>query len=282
MSSSSEHGATRGRRSRLHELPLDELRQRLAGRPVHAASLRALNLDLRAGARLLLAELERRRARELAERARVRGLYRADARLRRAGAARVAGVDECGMGPLAGPVVAAAVILPSAPQIVGLDDSKRLTAAARTALAPRIREVALAAEIGVASCEEIDRINIYWAGRLAMRRAIEGLPIAPDLIALDGRGRVQVELPQRAFVGGDGRFASIAAASILAKVYRDALMLELDARYPGYDFAQSCGYATPAHLEALQSRGPTPEHRRSFAPVLAAQRRTEVGPCPTS
>jgi ribonuclease HII len=115
-----------------------------------------------------------------------------------------------------------------------------------------------------------------------MCRAIEALGIVPDLVALDGRGRLQLPLAQRAFVGGDARFASIAAASVVAKVYRDALMCELDARYPGYGLAQNCGYATPVHLEALRTRGPTPEHRRSFAPVQAAQQRVEAAACRTS
>jgi ribonuclease HII len=274
--------ASNGRRSQLHELPLGVLRARLADRPVGPASLRALRLDLRAGARTLLAEIERRLEREAAERARLRGLYRADARLRKGTVVHLSGVDECGMGPLAGPVVAAAVILPPAPRIARLDDSKRLTSEARGEIALRIREVALAFAIGSASTEEIDRLNIYWAGRLAMCRAIEALPITPDLIALDGRGRVQLPLAQRAFVDGDARFASIAAASVLAKVHRDAHMRELDARYPGYGLAQNCGYATAAHLEALRSRGPTPEHRRSFAPVREAHQRAEVGACLTS
>jgi ribonuclease HII len=279
LKSSKDRGANNARRSRLHELPLDVLRERLCDGPVRPSVLRALSEDLRAGARVLLAELERRRARELAERARLRTLYRADARLRRGAVAHLAGVDECGMGPLAGPVVAAAVILPPAPMIPGIDDSKRLTGAARTSIAARIRKVALAFEIGVASTEEIDRLNIYWAGRLAMCRAVQALSIGPDLVALDGRGLIRVALAQRAFVDGDARFASIAAASIVAKVHRDALMCELDARYPGYGFAHNCGYATPDHLEALRTRGPTPEHRRSFAPVDEAHRRAEVAAC---
>jgi ribonuclease HII len=270
------------RRSRLHDLPLEVVRTRLAGRPVSPAALRALSVDLRAGARALLAELERRREREAVERARLRALYRADARLRTGAVIHLSGVDECGMGPLAGPVVAAAVILPPAPRIAGLDDSKRLSSEARSEIAVRIRDVALAFAIGSASTAEIDRLNIYWAGRLAMCRAIEGLRIVPDFVALDGRGALKLPLAQRAFVDGDARFASIAAASVVAKVHRDAHMLELDARYPGYGFGQNCGYGTPAHLEALRTRGPTPEHRRSFAPVQAAQQRVEAGTCPTS
>jgi ribonuclease HII len=274
--------ASRAGRSRLHDLPLEIVRERLARRPVSTAALRALRLDLRAGARTLLAELERRREREAAERARLRTLYRADARLRNATVVHLSGVDECGMGPLAGPVVAAAVILPPAPRIPGLDDSKRIAAEARSAVAARIREVALDLALGSASTEEIDRLNIYWAGRLAMCRAIQGLRIVPDLVALDGRALVQLPLAQRAFVGGDARFASIAAASVVAKVHRDAYMDELETRYPGYGLGQNCGYATPAHLEALRALGPTPEHRRSFAPVLEAARRSEAGACPTS
>ncbi len=274
--------ASNAPRSRLHDLPLDVLRARLTDRPVGPASLRALRLDLRAGARVLLAELERRLEREAAERARLRALYRADARLRKGPVVHLSGVDECGMGPLAGPVVAAAVILPPAPRIARLDDSKKLSSEARSEIALRIREVALAFASGSASTAEVDPLNLYWAGRLALCRAIEALRIVPDLVALDGRGRVQLPLTQRAFVDGDARFASIAAASVLAKVHRDAHMLELDARYPGYGFAHNCGYATAAHLEALRSRGPTPEHRRSFAPVREAHQRVEAGACPTS
>ena len=190
---------------------------------------------------------------------------------------RLAGVDEAGRGPLAGPVVAAAVILDPARPIAGLRDSKRLSAAQRAALAPRIRAEALAFAIAAADCAEIDALNILHATLLAMRRALEQLPAPFDHIMIDGNKAPQ--LPDsmahcrvETIIGGDDRVAAISAASILAKTHRDALMCALDAAHPGYGFAQHFGYPTPTHLEALQRLGPSPIHRRSFAPVRAALR----------
>jgi len=151
----------------------------------------------------------------------------------------------------------------------------------RAELARAIREVALGIGIGVAAREEIDRLNIYHAGLLAMRRAIEGLASPPDLVALDGRTLPDLDLAQRRCVGGDARIACIAAASVVAKEHRDALMQELDVRYPGYGFARHAGYATPEHLAALRRLGPTPEHRQSFAPVRQRSLFGEAD-CPTS
>ncbi|MFP4295698.1 MAG: ribonuclease HII [Halothiobacillaceae bacterium] len=184
------------------------------------------------------------------------------------GAVRVAGVDEAGRGPLAGDVFAAAVILHPDRPLAGLDDSKRLTASARERLYDEILEHALAWRIARASVEEIDRINILQASLLAMSRALSELDPAPGLALVDGN-RVPAGLacPAEAWIGGDGRHAAIAAASILAKVARDRDMLALDACYPDYGFARHKGYPTAAHLAALQSLGPCPAHRRSFAPV---------------
>lgn len=185
---------------------------------------------------------------------------------------RVAGVDEAGRGPLAGPVVAAAVILDPHLPIEGLADSKRLTPARREVLAARIRDAALAWALGRAEVEEIDRLNILQATLLAMRRAIEALDPPPGQVLVDGDRLPEIAVPARAVVGGDRNVPAISAASILAKVARDAEMCRLDARYPGYGFAQHKGYGTRAHLEALRRLGPSPVHRRSFAPVRASIR----------
>ena len=179
------------------------------------------------------------------------------------------GVDEAGRGPLAGAVYAAAVILNPALPIAGLADSKKLSAASRTRLAEQIRTSALAWQIASASVEEIDRLNILKASLLAMKRAIEGLSIRPDLALIDGIHCPQVTLATRAIVGGDYSEPCISAASILAKTARDAEMLRLHAIYPCYGFDRHKGYPTALHLTALRQHGPSIIHRRSFAPVRA-------------
>ncbi|MFZ2853108.1 MAG: ribonuclease HII [Rhodocyclaceae bacterium] len=178
------------------------------------------------------------------------------------------GVDEAGRGPLAGPVVAAAVILDPANPIAGLNDSKKLSAKRRELLAVEIRAKALAWAVAEASVEEIDRINILQASLLAMRRAVEALAIAPEHALIDGnRCPTLLQCTAEAIVGGDGKVASIAAASILAKTVRDAGMLELHAVYPQYGFDRHMGYPTALHLAALREHGVSPIHRRSYAPV---------------
>jgi len=179
------------------------------------------------------------------------------------------GVDEAGRGPLAGPVVTAAVILDPARAIAGLADSKALTAAERERLAVEIKARARCWAIAEASAAEIDRINIRQATLLAMARAVAGLALTPDEALVDGDALPALGVPARAIVRGDALIAEISAASILAKVHRDALMVELDRRFPGYGFAQHKGYPTPAHRAALAALGPCPEHRVSFAPVRA-------------
>lgn len=179
----------------------------------------------------------------------------------------VCGVDEAGRGPLAGPVVAAAVILDPTRQITGLNDSKKLSARKREALAVEIRAVALAWAVAEASVEEIDRINILQASLLAMRRAVEALAVSPVHALIDGNRCPALPCTAEAIVGGDGKVASIAAASILAKTTRDAGMRELHARYPQYAFDRHMGYPTAFHLQALKVYGASPVHRRSFAPV---------------
>jgi len=178
-----------------------------------------------------------------------------------------AGVDEVGRGPLAGPVVAAAVILDPARPIAGLKDSKQLSERKREALAAQIRSDALAWALGRAEVEEIDAINILQASLLAMQRAVAALSLAPELVLVDGNHCPRLACPAQAIVKGDGLVPTISAASILAKVSRDREMLDLDARYPGYGLAQHKGYPSKAHLAALQTLGASPVHRRSFAPV---------------
>ncbi|MEN9705645.1 MAG: ribonuclease [Pseudomonadota bacterium] len=184
----------------------------------------------------------------------------------------VAGVDEAGRGPLAGPVFAAAVILDPARPIEGLRDSKKLTAAARERLAPRIRAEALACSVAWADAEEIDALDILRATFLAMRRALMGLQLQPASVLVDGNRLPPLSdlgLGGRAIVKGDSLVPAISAASILAKCARDECVRKLDERYPGYRFGEHKGYPTPVHLALLRERGASPVHRRSFAPVRA-------------
>ena len=182
----------------------------------------------------------------------------------------IAGVDEAGRGPLAGPVVAAAVILDPGRRIRGLRDSKLLTPQAREDLAVEIRDRAVAWAVAESDVGEIDTLNILQATLLAMRRAIERLTTRPDVVWIDGLHCPPLECPARGIVDGDRLIAGLAAASILAKTSRDAMLIELDRSYPAYGFARHKGYATPQHLVALRQLGPCPAHRRFFAPVAQA------------
>lgn len=186
------------------------------------------------------------------------------------GDTRVAGVDEAGRGPLAGPVVAAAVVLDPARPIEGLADSKVLSARQRLELEARIRAEALAVGVGQASVEEIDRLNILQATLLAMQRAVAALAVPPQRVLVDGNRLPQLAVPAQAVVRGDATVAAIAAASIVAKVVRDRWMDELHRQHPVYGFDRHRGYPTAQHLHALRMHGPTPWHRRSFAPVQQA------------
>ncbi|HPP47006.1 MAG TPA: ribonuclease HII [Accumulibacter sp.] len=185
--------------------------------------------------------------------------------------ALICGVDEAGRGPLAGPVVAAAVILDPRQPIAGVDDSKKLSARRRAVLAEEIRAKALAWAVAAASVEEVDRLNILNASLLAMQRAVEQLVATfgrtPERVLVDGNRCPPIAYPVEAIVGGDGKVAAIAAASILAKTVRDAEMLRLHRRYPQYAFDRHMGYPTALHRQALLAHGACPEHRRSFAPV---------------
>jgi ribonuclease HII len=179
----------------------------------------------------------------------------------------VAGVDEVGVGSIAGPVVAAAVMLPSTVHILGIDDSKKLTRATRNRLADEIRACAVGIGLGTATVEEIDRFNVYRAALEAMRRAVAALPTPPDYVLVDARQIPAIAIPQLPLIKGDGQSLSIAAASIIAKVTRDAMMTELNVRYPVYGFGSHMGYATASHLHVIGLYGPCPAHRRSFAPI---------------
>lgn len=191
------------------------------------------------------------------------------------GAKLVAGVDEVGRGSLFGPVVAGAVILDPEYRIRGLRDSKLLTEDTREKLAPRIREHAIACAVAAVDVAKIDQINIYWASRLAMKLAVQALTVKPDHLLIDAM-KIDVECPQTAIIHGDALSASIAAASILAKVERDAMVRAWDPVYPVYGLASNKGYSTPKHIRSLREHGPSPLHRQSFAPVWTAAAPQEV------
>ena len=191
-----------------------------------------------------------------------------DFALERAAGGLIAGVDEAGRGPLAGPVVAAAAILEPGAIPAGLDDSKRLAPARREALFAALT-ISARIGIGIADLAEIDRLNILGATMVAMRRAVEALPVVPDLALIDGNRTPELACPARTIVKGDGRSLSIAAASIAAKVTRDRIMVDLARQFPGYGWERNAGYGTAEHRAALARLGPTMHHRLSFAPVRA-------------
>jgi len=238
-----------------------------SGEALPKGLLEALENDQRQGARDLAVRLRTRQSENRAEGQRLRHLLKFESELWERGFELVAGVDEAGVGPLAGPVVAGAAILPKNYKLRELNDSKKLDEATRDQLAERIKTDSIAWAIGVAEVEEIDRLNIYYAGLLAMRRAVESLNTNPDFVLVDARKIPDLVVPQRGIVRGDSLSASIAAASILAKTTRDAMMLEFDRKFPGYGLAGHKGYSTPEHCTALKKLGASPIHRRSFRPV---------------
>jgi ribonuclease HII len=234
-----------------------------------------LDGDARAGARSLAASVRSRLEARRRERARLAELLALRDRLAARGVRGIAGIDEVGVGPLAGPVVAAAVILPMQVDLVGLDDSKRVRPALRRSLAIEIREIAIGVGIGEVSVFEIDQLGIYQASLEAMRRAVASLARTTLVghLLVDARTVPGVDLPQTSIIKGDQKDASIAAASIVAKVHRDTHMEALGLRHPAYGFEQHMGYGTATHMAALERFGPCPVHRRSFAPVEKAERR---------
>ena len=252
-------------------LSVNEIRFKLLTRreAVTSESLQVLSHDPRAGARAVATALLRRR--ERGRRATDLFLRRHENELRRSGIRRIAGVDEVGVGPWAGPVVAAAVVFDREFELSGVDDSKLLQRDKREALEPEIRAGAAAVSLGVVSAEEIDAMgNILAASQLAMRRAVAGLPEAPEIALVDGREPGDLGCRHEAMVKGDRRVFAIAAASIVAKVWRDRQMADVDGAHPGYGFAKHKGYGTAEHFRALRSLGPCPVHRKSFAPVKEA------------
>jgi ribonuclease HII len=248
---------------------LVELRRRhvAEGRPLEASVEALLRADPRPGAKSLLAAIERRRFENRSEGQRLRKLLRYETAIWTTGVTRIAGVDEAGMSPLAGPVAAAAVIFAPLSRVPGVDDSKKLQPQVRARLASEIKQVAVAWSVAFAEVDEIDTINIYQAGLLAMRRAVDGLSAEAEHLLIDARRLKGRATPQQAIIKGDSKSLSIAAASILAKTARDALMEKLDSAYPQYGFAQHKGYPVSTHLAALRRFGACPIHRRSFGPV---------------
>jgi len=252
---------------------IPELRERFVDRerPVPKGLVAALESDNRQGAHHLAKLIQKRWRKNRAEGQRLHNLLRFEIDLWEQGFDLIAGVDEAGMAPLAGPVVAGAVILPRNYKLKRLNDSKQiLDIAVRDELAQQIKADAVGWSVGIAEVDEIDTLNIYHAGLLAMRRAVEGLTSQPDFILVDARRIPHCSTPQRGIIKGDTLSASIAAASIIAKTTRDAIMTELDFILPGYNFATHKGYPTPEHCRCLKELGATPIHRRSFARVREA------------
>lgn len=229
--------------------------------------VRQMSMDSRAGVRKIARRVLRNRAAAARRLARAEELLKPEHRLWEEGFRRIAGVDEAGVGPLAGPVIAAAVVFKPGTRIIGVDDSKRIKPREREQLARIIRRKAIVFQFGVAGVDEIEEFNVYRASLLAMRRALDGLSRQPDYVLVDARKVPGLTVPQRSIIRGDSYSFSIAAASILAKTHRDALMNRLDREFPVYGFARHKGYGTPAHQEALKQHGPCPAHRRSFLRV---------------
>ena len=252
---------------------IPELRERFVdrARPVPKGLVEALEGDSRQGAHHLAKLIRERWRKNRAEGQRLHNLLRFEIDLWEQGFNLIAGVDEAGMAPLAGPVVAGAVILPKNYKLKKLNDSKQiLDGEVRDELALQIKTDAVVWSVGIAEVEEIDTINIYHAGLLAMRRAVEGLGQQPDFILVDARRIPHCATPQRGIIKGDTLSSSIAAASIIAKTTRDAIMTEMDSVLPGYNFATHKGYPTPDHCRCLKEIGASPIHRRSFARVREA------------
>ncbi|MEP6706740.1 MAG: ribonuclease HII [Pyrinomonadaceae bacterium] len=256
--------------AQLLEKPIPELKERFVDRcrPVPRGLVEALESDPRHGAQRLAKQIRERWHKNRAEGQRLHNLLRFELELWGQGMNLIAGVDEAGMAPLAGPVVAGAVVLPQNYKLRHLNDSKKiLDEAMRDELACQIKQDAVAWGVGVAEVEEIDKLNIYHAGLLAMQRAVNALGLLPDFVLVDARRIPHCLAPQRGIIHGDMLSASIAAASIIAKTTRDAHMHEMDLLYAGYNFASHKGYPTPEHCRLLKELGALPIHRRSFARV---------------
>ena len=232
--------------------------------------LTELRSDDRKGFQDLIAKFERHFAKKAERAAHFEEMQSFERAAKQKGYRMIAGIDEVGRGPLAGPVVAAAVILPEGMEDIGLDDSKKLSAKRREEIFEMIKEQAVAIGIGIVDAFTIEKINIYEASKVAMKRAIELLPEQPDYLLIDAM-RLDTGIPEEGIIKGDAKSISIAAASIVAKEVRDQMMKDYEQLYPGYGFAQNAGYGTKAHIEGLEKLGPTPIHRMTFAPVKEYQ-----------
>ena len=222
--------------------------------------------DLRSGVQKAIEKRKRVIQAELDEDLRLEQMLRYEKELYQAGYLAIAGIDEVGRGPLAGPVVAAAVILPPGCKIKGLNDSKKIAKKKHQEIYKEVMDKALAVGIGLMDSEIIDQVNIYEATKLAMKEALSKLSLKPDYLLIDAM-KLDVEIPQESIIKGDANSLSIAAASVVAKVTRDKLMADYDKEYPGYDFAKNAGYGTKSHLQGLERNGVTPIHRKTFEPV---------------
>ena len=225
-----------------------------------------LSLDMRKGVQTVLKSCQKRIEKEQKRAEHFIEMQYYERLAYQEGASFIAGVDEVGRGPLAGPVVAAAVILPKNIEDLGFDDSKKLSASKREEIYRLIQEKAIAIGIGIVDADIIDQVNIYQASRLAMQQAVSELKIQPDYLLIDAM-KIDVNTPQIGIIKGDAKSISIAAASIVAKQVRDQMMQEFDELYPGYDFSNNAGYGTPKHLEGLRTKGICPIHRKTFAPI---------------
>ena len=222
--------------------------------------------DLRSGVQKAIEKRKRVIQAELDEDLRLEQMLRYEKELYQAGYQTIAGIDEVGRGPLAGPVVAAAVILPPGCKIKGLNDSKKIPKKKHQEIYQAVLDKALAVGIGLMNSEIIDQVNIYEATKLAMKEALSKLSLKPDYLLIDAM-KLDIDIPQESIIKGDANSLSIAAASIVAKVTRDKLMADYDKEYPGYDFAQNAGYGTKSHLQGLERHGVTPIHRKTFEPI---------------
>lgn len=258
--------------SRLATLSLSQLRAyyRQEASAVTEESIHVLEQDPRKGVQALGKSLRARKEKQQQEQQRLAYLRQQEELLWATGYLYIAGVDEVGMGCLAGPVIAAAVVLPPHISIPGIDDSKALSPTQRETLAQEIRRTAPVIGIGMVTPSDIDRLNIHRAGLQAMQLAIASLTPQPEYVLIDGRFTLPLGIPQQALIRGDQQSYSIAAASIIAKVYRDQVMVQYHDQYPVYGFARHKGYGTPEHLAALRTYGPCPIHRRSYRPVETA------------
>lgn len=245
---------------------IKEIKAELQKLSMETEAVKEWRNDERKGVQQALKQFDKRLAKERELEEHFQQLMEMERELQQNGYTYVAGVDEVGRGPLAGPVVAAAVILPADFHEVLLNDSKQLTLQQREDLALKIKEQAIAYGIGLMDADVIDEVNIYEATKLAMQQAIDQLAVKPDYILFDAM-KLDNGIPQESLIKGDARSAAIAAASIIAKVERDHLMIDYAKQYPGYDFEHNMGYGTAKHLQGLDEHGVTPIHRKSFAPV---------------